>query len=70
MPEFCNPLHVAVQGNGKLRLILDLSYLNEFVWKQSVKYEDFRILLQLFEKNFYFFTFDLKSGYHHVEIFS
>ena len=49
MPEFCNPLHVAVQGNGKLRLVLDLSYLNKFVWKQSAKYEDIRTLLQLFE---------------------
>ena len=54
-PEFCNPLHVAVQGNGKLRLILDLSYLNKFICKQSVKYEDTRTLLQLFEKNFYYF---------------
>ena len=70
MPEFCNPLHLAVQGNRKLMLILGLSYLNKFVWKQSVKYEDIRTLLQLFEKNVYFFTFDLKSGYHHVEIFS
>ena len=26
--EFCNPLHVAVQSSGKLRLILDLSHLN------------------------------------------
>ena len=36
-PQFCNPLHVAVQSSGKLRLILDLSHLNKFVVKKSVK---------------------------------
>ena len=36
-PQFCNPLHVAVQSSGKLRLILDLSHLNRFVVKKSVK---------------------------------
>ena len=40
-PQFCNPLHVAVQSSGKLHLILDLSHLNKFVVKKSVKYEDF-----------------------------
>ena len=47
-PQFCNPLHVAVQSSGKLRLILDLSHLNKFVVKKSVKYEDLRTVLQLF----------------------
>ena len=36
-PEFCNPLHVAVQSSGKLRLILDLSHLNTMVVKKSFK---------------------------------
>ena len=39
-PDFCNPLHVAVQSSGKLLLILDLSHLNSFVVKQSIKCED------------------------------
>ena len=38
--QFCNPLHIAVQSSGKLRLILDLSHLNKFVVKKSAKYED------------------------------
>ena len=46
-PQFCNPLHVAVQFSGKL-LILDLSDLKKFVVKKSVKYEDLRTVLQLF----------------------
>ena len=36
-PEFCNPLHVAVQSSGKLRLILDLSLLNSFIVKRKQK---------------------------------
>ena len=32
-PPFCNPLHVVVQSSGKLRLILDLSYLNKFIFR-------------------------------------
>jgi len=35
-PVFINPLHIVQQSSGKCRLILDLSNLNKFVWKQSV----------------------------------
>ena len=71
-PKFINPLHVVQQSGGKCRLILDLSYLNRFIWKQSVRLEDIRTVFDLFQSGyflFFFFTFDLKSGYHHVEIF-
>ena len=68
--KFINPLHVVQQSGGKCRLILDLSYLNRFIWKQSVRFEDIRTVFDLFQSGYFFFTFDLKSGYHHVEIFS
>ena len=68
-PLFINPLRVVQQSSGKGRLILDLSYLNKFVWKQSVRYEGIRTVFDLFQSGCLFFTFDLKSGYHHVEIF-
>ena len=67
-PEFCNPLHVAVQSSGKLRLILDLSHLNKMLVKKSIKYEDLRTVLQIFQGDVFVFTFDLKSAYHHVDI--
>ena len=66
--QFCNPLHVAVKSSGKLRLILDLSHLNKFVVKKSVKYEDLRTVLQLFSPGMFVFSFDLKSAYHHIDI--
>ena len=67
-PQFCNPFHVAVQSSGKLRLILDLSHLNKFVAKKSVKYEDLRTVLQLFSPGMFVFSFDLKSACHHIDI--
>ena len=32
-------------------------------------YEDIRIAMFMFQKDDYMFSFDLKSGYHHVEIY-
>ena len=38
--------------------------------EQSVRFEDIRTVFNLFQSGYVFFTFDLKSDYHHVEIFS
>ena len=53
-PNFINPLHVVQQSSGKCRLILDLSFLNRFVWKQSVRYEDIRTVFDLFQSGYFF----------------
>jgi len=42
---------------GKQRLVINLRYLNGFLWKEKFKYEDIRIAMLL------------KSGYCHVDIF-
>ena len=63
-----NPLSVSVQHNGKKRLILDLRHVNKCLKKHSFKYEDWRVGLSYFERESYMFSFDLKSGYHHIEI--
>lgn len=68
-PHVVNPLSVSVQPNGKKRLILDLRYVNHFIKKLRIKYDDWKIASLMFRKNGYMFSFDLKSGYHHVEIF-
>ena len=49
-------------------MVVNLSYLNKFLCKQSFKYEDLRVAMLMFEKDNYMFTFDLKSGYHHIDI--
>ena len=63
-----SPLSVSVQSSGKKRLILDLRKANLHIWKDKVKYEDLKIALLYLEKGKFMFSFDLKSGYHHVEI--
>ena len=35
----------------------------------SVKYEDWKIALDYFQKNSYMISFDLMSGYPHIDIF-
>ena len=70
-PFIVSPLSVAVnKSSGKKRLILDLSELNNFVEKKKVKFEDWNVALDFFTKDCYLFKFDLKSGYHHIDICS
>ena len=67
-PYVCTPLSVVSNSSGKLRLVLNLKYLNQFLHVLSFKYEDLRTAALMFEVNEYLFKFDLKSGYHHVDI--
>ena len=67
VPPFCaNPLTVA-EGK-KLRLVIDLRHVNNYLFKPKFKYEDLRSLSQVLDEGHWFFTWDLKSGYHHVDI--
>ena len=59
-----NPLSVSTKSSDKRRLILDLRFVNQFILKQKVKFA-----LDLFQYGGYACSFDLKSGYHHVDIF-
>ena len=67
-PHVCSPLSIVVSPSGKKRLVLNLRHVNKFLCKQKFKYEDLRVAMLLFEKGDNMFTFDLKSGYHHVDI--
>ena len=69
IPHVVNPLSVSIQSSGKKRLILDLRHVNHFVWKQKFRCEDWRVSLSYVNKGDYLFSFDLKSGYHHIDIF-
>ena len=66
-PYVCSPLSAVSNTAGKLR-VLNLRYLNQFLHVVKFKYEDLRIAALMFEPNEYLFKFDLKSGYHHVDI--
>ena len=43
--------------------------VNLYVFKRKFRCEDVSVTLQIFSQGFFLFKFDLKSGYHHVEIF-
>ena len=67
-PVVCSPLSVVSSSTGKQRLVLNLRYLNQYMHVVKFKYEDLRTAALMFEIHEYLFKFDLKSGYHHVDI--
>ena len=62
-----NPLTVARKGT-KLRLVLDLRHVNQCLELQTCKFEGHETALQFFEKGEWLTSFDLKAGYHHIDI--
>ena len=67
-PKVCSPLQVVENAKGKLRLVIDLRYLNQFLHQCKFKYEGLNLISSLFNIGSFAFSFDLKSGYHHVDI--
>ena len=65
----CNPLGVVRNSAHKPRLIVDLRYVNKHLRSCKFNYEDIQTAADLFSKGDWFFIFDSKSGYHHIEIF-
>ena len=68
-PVYCtNPLTVA-DNKKKLRLVLDLRHVNPYLKRKSFRYDDLSILSKIVSENDYMTTFDLTSGYHHIDIY-
>ena len=68
MPHVVNPLTVSVNAKGKKRLVLDLRHVNPHVWHEKIKFDDWKVALDYINKGCFMFGFDLKSGYHHIDI--
>lgn len=64
---FLSPLSVVKQG-AKMRLIHDLSFLNNFVAKTKFHVDDLETVWDMLPTGGYMATFDLATGYHHVQI--
>ena len=69
VPDIVYLLSVSTRSCSKQRLILDLMHVNSFIFKQRFKCKDLSIAIQIFDQDFHLFKFDLKSRYHHIEIF-
>lgn len=63
LPFCVNPL--TVTEGKKLRLVIDLRHVNNCLVKPKFKYDDLRSLSRVLDEGHWFFTRDLKSGYHH-----
>ena len=57
-------------ASSKSRLILDLRYVNNHLRSCKLKYEGTLAASELFQKDDWVYTFDYKSGYHHLDIFA
>ena len=68
LPHVVNPLSVPVQNSGKKGLILHLRYVNKLIYKECIKIEDLRLMEQFLNPHDYMFKFDIKQGYHHIDI--
>ena len=69
-PEVINPLSISINSSGKKPLILDLRYVNSHVYKEKIKFEDWKCFEHYLEgKKGCLFKFDLDNGYHHIDIF-
>ena len=43
-PTVCSPLQVVANARGKLRLVIDLRYLNQFLVQRKFKYEGINLI--------------------------
>ena len=66
-PLVINPLTVAKKGS-KLRLVIDLRHLKKQVVMTKCKFEGLETAIQFLRQDGFMTAFDLKSGYHHIDI--
>ncbi len=69
IPHVVSPLSVSENSRGKKRLILALRYVNSHIYKEYIKFDDWRFFKDLIIEDGFLYKFDFKSGYHHVDIF-
>ena len=50
-------------------MVLDCRYINPHLFKFKFKYEDAEVARDIFQTGDYVFSYDLKSAYHHIDIF-
>ena len=67
-PYIVSPLTVAKNSHNKPRLILDLRYVNSFVYKDKIKFDDWRTMQDLVDNKGFLYKFDISQGYHHIDI--
>ena len=64
----CGPLSVITNQLGEKRLVVNLRHVNRSLGIQKFKYEDLWAVMMLSGPGEWMFSFDLKSGYHHIDV--
>ena len=64
-----NPLTVALNKSNKPRLVLDCRHINPHLHKYRFKYEDGKVVREVFDVGDFIFSSDVRSAYHHIDIF-
>ena len=67
-PYVVNPLSVSENGSQELQLILDLRYVNKHMFKDKIKFDDWKIMQDFLEPTDLLFKSDISQGYHHIDI--
>ena len=67
-PQYYSRIFLVLKKNGKLRLIIDLSVLNHFVYTQTFKMETQRKVKDTIQLNDWAFSLDLTDAYLHIPI--
>ena len=67
-PGYYSRIFLVPKKNGKLRLIIDLSVLNHFVYTQTFKMETQRKVKEAVQLNDWAFSLDLTDAYLHVPV--
>jgi hypothetical protein len=61
------PTHLVPKANGDMRLEMDMTKVNRFMKRIKFKMEGVSTLSELFSKNDYAISFNLKDAYNHVQ---
>ncbi len=67
IPYVVNPLSVSEKCE-KLRLILDLRLVNFHVYKDKIRFDDWKVMESYLDMGGFGFKFDITQGYHHIDI--
>ena len=66
--EFVSPIFIVKKPDGGTRLILNLKELNEFVKYEHFKTDGNKTIINMFTRNCFMATIDLKDAYYSVAI--
>ena len=69
VPDVVNPSSVSAQACARKRLFLDLRRINLHIYKSKFKCEGLHTIIEIFSRDRFVFSFDLRSRYQHVDIF-